>query len=59
MPHEILGDIVSGAVEAGADLAADEVSRRMGWKGCLTLFLLCVLALLLLLWWLGVFSAPA
>ncbi|MCJ2188733.1 hypothetical protein [Novosphingobium beihaiensis] len=56
MPHQVLGEIAGAALEAGADLATDEVSRRMGWKGCLTVSLLIVLGLGLLLWFVGAFS---
>ncbi|MEJ2409377.1 MAG: hypothetical protein P8Y48_08560 [Novosphingobium sp.] len=56
MPHQILGEIAGAALEAGAERATDEVSRRMGWKGCLTASLLIVLGLGLLLWSAGAFS---
>lgn len=56
MVHDILGEIVDGVAEAAMDVASDEVQRRWGWKGCLTVVLVVVLLVVALLWALGVFS---
>ncbi|TCM39391.1 hypothetical protein [Novosphingobium sp. ST904] len=57
MLHDVLADLAGGAVEGAADLASDEIRRRSGWKGCLTVALVALGVVLVLLWWLGAFRA--
>jgi hypothetical protein len=37
MPHEIIGEAVVQVAQGAAEIAVDEVHRKFGWKGCLTL----------------------
>jgi len=56
MIDDILGEIAGGVAEAAMETATDEVHRRWGPIGCLTVTSGLVALVMLLLWVLGAFS---
>lgn len=56
MPHELIGERVGEAAKLAIEVGTDEVHRRWGLKGCLTVTSAIVALVMPLLWVLGVFS---
>ncbi|KMS54438.1 hypothetical protein V474_21220 [Novosphingobium barchaimii LL02] len=60
MPHEIAGEVIGTIIEVAGhvvtSLGSEAKPRRRGWQSYLSLAVVLIGALLLLLWWLGVFA---